>query len=184
MIDNSYQCDTCDKKFNRRSNAKRHIKLVHEGKAQAFNKIKGKSTMEVLQHPDKARAGSMLHGMGAGKHKDLPSPDAEEELLAEILGKIRKPFEELESLVVDKAEIPKALYLSRQITVSFLSSDPVKALQDSVDYINALKLKKKLVNYIVQSDNIDPIKAESFFIETFKTGKYYRNRIKSRANTV
>ena len=81
-------------------------------------------------------------------------------------------------------EIPKALYLSRQITSSFLSSDSVKALQDSVDYISTFKLKKKLVNYIVQSDKTDPIKAESFFTETFRTGKYYRNRIKSRTNTV
>ena len=58
--------------------------------------------------------------MDVGKHTDLPGSDKEEELLAEILGKIRKPFEELESLVADLIEIPKALYLSRQITVSFL----------------------------------------------------------------
>ena len=42
MLYNNYQCDSCDKKFSRRSNAKRHINVVHEGKARAFNKIKGK----------------------------------------------------------------------------------------------------------------------------------------------
>lgn len=180
MIDNSYQCDSCDKKFSRRSNAKRHIEVIHEGKARAFNTIKGKSTAEVLQHLDKSRAGSMIPGMDAGNHKDPLGSDMEEELLDEILGKIRKPFQELESLAADQSEIPKAQYLSRQITASFLSSDPVKILQDSVNYTNIFKLKKKLVNYIVKSDNVDQIKAESFFIETIKTGKYYRNRIKSR----
>ncbi|TVP40366.1 C2H2-type zinc finger protein [Candidatus Nitrosocosmicus arcticus] len=184
MLENSYQCDTCDKKFSRRSNAKRHIKVVHEGRARAFNKITGKSTVEVLQHPDKSRTGSLPLGMDAGKHIDLLSSDMEEELLSEILEKIRKPFEELESLVADQSEIPKALYLSRQITASFLSSDPVKILQELVNFIRIFKLKIKLVNYISKSDNIDSKKAESFFIETFKTGKYYMNRIKSRTNTV
>lgn len=184
MLENSYQCNTCNKKFSRRSNAKRHIKVIHEGRAQAFNKITGKSTVGVLQHPDKTRTGSLPLGMDAGKHKDLPSSDMEEGLLSEILEKIRKPFEELESLVADQSEIPKALYLSRQITASFLSSDPVKILQDSVNFIRIFKLKKKLVNYISRSENVDSIKAESFFIESFKTGKYYRNRIRSKTNTV
>ena len=77
--------------------------MVHEGKARAFNKIKGKSTVEVVQHPDKSRADSMPPGMDGGEHEDLLGYHMEEILLTEILGKIRKPFEELESLIVDYA---------------------------------------------------------------------------------
>ncbi len=139
--------------------------------------------MGVLQHPDKSRTGSLPLGIDAGKHKNLLNSDMDEDLLSEILEKIRKPFEELESLVADLSEIPKALYLSRQITDSFLSPNPVNFLQDSVNFIRIFKLRIKLINYISKSDNVDLKRAESFFTETFKTGKYYRNKIKSKTNT-
>jgi hypothetical protein len=107
----------------------------------------GKITVDLFQQSEKSRTGSLPPGTDTGNQKDLGS-DWEEKLLNVILEKIRKPFEELESLVANLSEIPKAQYLSTQIMSSFLSSESVNVLQGSIDYINTYESKKRLIIYI------------------------------------
>lgn len=178
MRDNSYQCDSCNRKFSRRSNANRHIKVVHMGNAIAFNKITGKSSTETYRHPYNSRMGLLPPGMDLGGLEDIKSSPEDEELLTEILEKIRKPFEDLESLVVNLDENSRARYLAETITSSFLTSDPVKIIQDTVDLTRTFKFKKKLVDYISRRNNTNNSQAQAILIEALKMGKYYRNRVK------
>jgi hypothetical protein len=63
------------------------------------------------------------------------SSSEDEELMTEILEKIRKPFEDLESLILDLDENSRVYYLTETIMVSFLSPDPEIIIQDWVGRI-------------------------------------------------
>lgn len=112
------------------------------GNALAFNKVRGKSSAEINQHPNKQRIGSLPPDMSFGGLERFIGSNKDEELLAEILEKIRKPFEDLESLVANLREDQRTIYICGEITASLLSSDPVNTLQASVDITRAFKLKK------------------------------------------
>jgi hypothetical protein len=112
---------------------------------------------------------------------DASRTDEDEEaerMLVEILEKIRKPFEELELLTENQSEPQRSTYLSNQISMALLSSDPLKTLENVVYFIKAFKMRIRMGTYISRSNNITSSKAQILLTQNFKLGGYYRNKIK------
>lgn len=178
MHGNGYQCDSCNKTFSRSYNANRHIKAIHKDNALAFNMVTGKSSSEVPQPLNILNEDLLPSGMNFNEYNLLGTPIEEAAALIDIIGKIKKPFETLESSILHIPEVQRIFYLSNLLISSLLSSDPVKIIQDSVDLVQSYKFKNKIVKYISQRNSSDSISAEILLLETFKGGKYYRNRMK------
>lgn len=78
-------------------------------------------------------------GMGFGRYENLANSTKEEEeeiLFIEILEKIWKPFEDLWLSVASIKEGQWASYISEQVIIALLSSDPVIQLWVPVDLKN------------------------------------------------
>lgn len=117
--------------------------------------------------------------MNPGEFKSPKISPEDDELLTELLEKIRKPFEDLESLLLGLDENSRIRYLTETIATSFLSSDPPRIIQDTVDLVRTFKFKKKLVGNISRSNNIKNLVAYELLFESLKIGRYYRNKTKS-----
>ena len=188
MLNNYYQCDSCNSSFTRKSNAYRHIQTIHRGKASAFNIVKGKISSTNIQ--DKIRIGR--ESLPPDLKFDYPQNDASrtdeeeeaERIMVEILEKIRKPFEELELLTVNQSEPQRSTYLSNHLSMALLSSDPARTLEDIVSFIKAFKMRRRIGTYISRSINITPSEAQILLTENLKLGGYYRNKIKIRRKSV
>jgi hypothetical protein len=105
-----------------------------------------------------------------------------ERILIEILEKMRIPFEELELFTTYLIEPQRSTYLSNQITMALLSSDPAGTLQDIVSFIKVFKMRKRIGSYISRNANLDLFLSDMQLVETLKAGKYYRKHENSARN--
>lgn len=188
MPNNSYQCDSCNNTFTRKSNANRHIRTIHQGGASAFNVVTGKSSASTTEEPKHIGMESLPPDMDFELFQSNVSRTDEEEeaerTLVEILEKIRKPFEELEILTLNQSEPQRSKYLSNHISMALLSSDPIRTLEDVVSFIKAFKMRGRIGTYISRSINITPLEAQILLTENLKLGGYYRNKIKLKRKSV
>jgi hypothetical protein len=74
-------------------------------------------------------------------------------ILEDILRKIRKPFERLEILTANESEPQRSAYLSSHLTMALLSSDPVRTIEDTVYFIEAFRMRKRIASYISRTSN-------------------------------
>jgi hypothetical protein len=188
MPNNSYQCDSCNSTFTRKSNAKRHILTIHQGGASAFNIVTGESLASTIEEPKHIGIESLPAGMDFELFQGNASRTDEEEeverILVEILEKIRKPLEELEELTVNQSESQRSKYLSNQISMALLSSDPLRTLEDVVSFIKTFKMRGRIGTYISRSINLTPSEAQILLSQNLKLGRYYRNKMESKRKSV
>ena len=185
---NYYQCDSCNSTFTRKSNANRHIQTIHQGRASAFNIVTGKSSAPTTEEPKNIGRESLPPDMDFELFQSNASRTDEEEeaerVLVEILEKIRKPFEELELLTANQPDPQRSTYLSKNISIALLSSDPVRTLEDIVSFIKGVKMRIRMGSYISRSNNIAPSEALILLTHNLKLGAYYRNKIKLKRKSV
>ncbi len=147
-----------------------------------------KSSASTIEEPKHIGIESLPPGMDFELFQGNASRTDEEEeverILVEILEKIRKPFEELEELTVNQSESQRSKYLSNQISMALLSSDPLRTLEDVVSFIKIFKMRGRIGTYISRSINLTPSEAQILLSENLKLGRYYRNKMESKRKSV
>ena len=157
-----YVCNRCNKKFNRKWNALRHNRDIHHGLAIVYNKTTG----FVFQNSKQSD--------NITNFDPLYEYEIEEQNIVAIFGMLMQPFSELEKELDGNAE-DKINYLYRLVVGALLSSDPVKMLQDTLDFNHSLKGKAKIVSYVAKGMHIDNIRAEQYLNEIIRNSKYFKN---------
>ncbi len=125
MSENVYECNSCLYKTPRRTNANRHIRLIHNGDAIALNAKTGKlsSQKQITNHKSKA--------------------DLETQIIYDIFNDIITPFERLEFLIRFFPEQMKVKSLSDTLVESLLNVEPHKVINEKIKTIqNDLPIAK------------------------------------------
>ncbi len=149
---NDYRCNRCKKNFSRKWNALRHNEQIHYGLATIFNKKTG---------------GLFINSNGSnnGAGESYENED-DEQIITDIFGRLIQPFEELEkTLSGDVQQIELTNYLSDTIIGALSSSDPVKSIQDTLNFNHSIKGKEKMVSYVAREMNISPHQAEIYLAD-------------------
>ena len=125
MSENVYECNSCLYKTPRRTNANRHIRLIHNGDAIALNAKTGKlsSQKQITNHKSEA--------------------DLETQIIYDIFNDIITPFERLEFLIRFFPEQMKVKSLSDTLVESLLNAEPHKVINEKIKTIqNDLPIAK------------------------------------------
>lgn len=125
MNENLYECNSCLYKTPRRTNANRHIRLIHNGDAIALNAKTGKlsSQKQITNHKSEV--------------------DLEAQIIYDIFNDIITPFERLEFLIRFFPEQIKVKSLSDTLVESILNADPHKVINEKIKTIqNDLPIAK------------------------------------------
>jgi hypothetical protein len=153
------------KNFSRKWNALRHNDQMHYGLAIIFNKKTGAKFTN-------------SNGSNNGADESYEHED-EEQIITDIFGRLIQPFEELEkALGAYIPQIELANYLSKIIIEALSSSDPVKSIQETLNFKHSVKGKEKMVSYVSRGMNIPPYQAEIYLAELIKDSRYYKNYTK------
>lgn len=81
-------------------------------------------------------------------------PETNEKSILDIVGKMLQPFEELEILYIHKSEHEKIKNPSELLVEALSTSNPVRALNDALEYHRSLRAKIKFIEYISTSMNV------------------------------
>ncbi|CAN5779243.1 hypothetical protein BH23THE1_BH23THE1_20920 [soil metagenome] len=139
MTENVYECDSCMYKTPRRTNANRHIRLVHNGTAIAFNnKTRRLSTQKSTTN-----------------HKNKSEIDLESQIIYDIINDVMGSFERLESLVRFFPEQMRVKFLSDTLITSLLYTEPHKVINEKIKTIQNELPMVKLSNYISASNKME-----------------------------
>ncbi|WP_415310697.1 hypothetical protein [Candidatus Nitrosocosmicus sp. FF01] len=125
-----YSCNQCNKNFKRKWNALRHNKKIHHELAIIFNKTNG----FVYQNSKESN--------NVTNFDPLYEQEVEEQNIVDIFGKLMHPFAELEKELDGSLESNKVNYLSTLVVGALASSDPVKTLQDALQFQPVNKREK------------------------------------------
>lgn len=130
MSENVYECNSCLYKTPRRTNANRHIRLIHNGDAIALNKKTGKlsSQKPITNHKSEV--------------------DSEAQIIYDIFNDIAPSFERLEFLVRFFPEHMRVKTLSDTLIASLLNTEPHKVIDEKIKTIQKDLPIAKLSNYI------------------------------------
>lgn len=130
MSESVYECNSCLYKTPRRTNANRHIRLIHSGNAIALNKKTGKlsSQKPITNHKSEV--------------------DLEAQIIYDIFNDIAPSFERLEFLVRFFPEHMRVKSLSDIIIASLLNTEPHKVIDEKIKTIQKDVPIAKLSNYI------------------------------------
>lgn len=127
-----YQCSSCSYKTTRASNANRHIKLKHEGRANAYNYKKQKfSIKNKLSLTD-----------------DLSELEIEDLRIKKILEKITEPFEILQETTKSLKELQRAEFINTVVLKSLESNNPAKTLTNANTSLKCDLLLQRLAEYM------------------------------------
>lgn len=74
--------------------------------------------------------------------------------------------------------IKRTNYLSNIIIGALSSSDPVKMIQNTLNFNHSIEGKVKIVSYVAQGMNISPNQAEIYLAKLIKSKSYYKNYTK------
>jgi hypothetical protein len=154
-----YECNSCKYKSTRKTNANRHIKIIHNGNARAFDFKTGK---------DSASASNKHHFQEHGletKTEGLP--------LSRAIENIHKPFETLEKLSSILPDNQRYHYLSDTIKFSFLTKDPAKFIEDQIKEFRSTFYLRRLAVYLAKDESMSMsiLQAEEY-IKTSLTSCY------------
>lgn len=158
-----YSCNQCNKNFKRKWNALRHNKKIHHELAIIFNKTNG----FVYQNSKESN--------NVTNFDPLYEQEVEEQNIVDIFGKLMHPFAELEKELDGSLESNKVNYLSTLVVGALASSDPVKTLQDALNFNRSLKGKVKIVSYVAKGMGISNLQAEHYLNEIIRNSKYFKN---------
>ena len=158
-----YVCNQCNKKFNRKWNALRHNRQMHHELAIIYNKNNGFIFQNSKQSSNMA---------DSDHHYEY---EIEEQNIVDIFGKLIHPFSELEKELDGNNESHKINYLSTLIVGALNSSDPVKMLQDALQFSRSVKGKVKIVSYVARDMHISPMQAEQYLNEIIRNSEYFKN---------
>lgn len=147
-MQNYYECNSCNYKSTRKTNANRHIKLVHKGNAHAFNFKTGQASST---HSDKT--------LTQRTKADVSVDDA---LFVQSIGKMMEPFESLESLSAVLPPNIKNYYLSQILRISLLTNDPAAFINEQVKQNRSYFFLRKLATYLSNTGPLSVSKAENF----------------------
>ncbi|HEU5119602.1 MAG TPA: hypothetical protein VFT71_01330 [Candidatus Nitrosocosmicus sp.] len=160
-----YVCNQCNKKFNRKWNALRHNSQIHHGLAIVYNKTTG------FIFQDSKQSNNMTD------FDPIYEYDIEQQNIVDIFGKLVQPFSELEKEFDGNAS-DKINYLYTLVVGALNSSDPVKMLQDALNFYRSAKGKAKIVSYVAKGMGIDNIRAEQYLNGIIRNSKYFKNYTK------
>jgi hypothetical protein len=158
-----YVCNQCNKKFNRKWNALRHNKQIHHELAIVYNKTNGFVFQNSKQSDNKTES-DLLYEY-----------EIEEQNIVNIFGKLIQPFSELEKELYRNTESDKIEYLSTLVVGALNSSDPVKTLQDALQFSRSVNGKVKIVSYVAKGMRISTIQAEQYLNGIIRNSKYFKN---------
>ena len=158
-----YTCNQCNKNFKRKWNALRHNKKIHHELAIIYNKTNG----FIFQNTKRSN--------NLTKFDPVYEHEIEEQNIVDIFGKLIHPFSELEKELDGNNESHKINYLSTLIVGALNSSDPVKMLQDALQFSRSVKGKVKIVSYVARDMHISPMQAEQYLNEIIRNSEYFKN---------
>jgi hypothetical protein len=159
-----YSCTGCKKKFSRKWNALRHNNQIHHGLAIIYDISTGWASKD----------NEDTNILKLSEPQDSWSTD---QAILNILGKMLQPLMELENnLIIPEPQ--KTEFFATLIMGSLISSDPVKMIQNAVEFNRSIRGKSKVISYISRSKQIDPIQAEVYVNSLIKNGRYYKNYTK------
>jgi hypothetical protein len=158
-----YRCNQCNKNFKRKWNALRHNKKIHHDLAIIFNKTNG----FVYQNSKESN--------NVTNFDPIHEQEVEEQNIVDIFGKLMHPFTELEKELYGSLESNKVNYLSTLVVGALANSDPVKTLQDALNFNRSLKGKVKIVSYVAKGMGISNLQAEHYLNEIIRNSKYFKN---------
>ncbi len=95
-----------------------------------------------------------------------------------IFGRIMQPFTEYEKELNGLSESQKINNLSALIVGALSSTDPVKMIQDNLNFIRSVNGKAKIVSYVAKSMKISSVQAEHYLNQLIKSSRYFKNYTK------
>lgn len=153
-----YECNSCNYKSTRKTNANRHIKLIHNGNATAFNfKTGTDSSSESNKHQFQKSSLEMIEG---------------ESQLSRVVENIHEPFETLEKLSTVFPGTVRYHYLSNILKISFLTKDPAKFIGNQIKERRSAFYLRKLAIYLASDKSMTINQAEEY-IKTSITSCYH-----------
>ena len=158
-----YTCNQCNKNFKRKWNALRHNKKIHHELAIIYNKTNG----FIFQNSKRSN--------NLTKFDPVYEHEIEEQNILDIFGKLMQPFRELEKELDGLTESDKIMNLGTLIVGALDSSDPVKILQDALQFNRTLAGKERMVSYVAMNNRMTNIQAEQYLNEKIKRSKYFKN---------
>src|SRR3712207_781877 len=113
-----YECNSCSYKSSRRSNAIRHIKIVHKGNA-------------VIHNLNEVRE-SISNNNNDLNDKNSVKDDADQRF-SDVIEKMLIPLEKLEKLTSNIPEKERNDYLSNILLLSLLTKDPGNFIKNAIE---------------------------------------------------
>jgi len=158
MSENVHECHSCMYKTPRRTNANRHIRLIHNGNAIALNKKTGKLSSQ----------------------KPITNHKSEVELEAQIIydffNDILPSFERLELLVKYFPEQMMVNFLSETLVTALLDPEPHKIINEKIKILQNNLPIAKLSNYISVYKKLEFPVATVFRIQLARNSPSYKFR--------
>jgi hypothetical protein len=143
-----YECNSCNYKSPRKTNANRHIKLIHKGNALAFNFKTGTDSSSASNNSQIQKYSLEMF--------------AEESQLTRAIDNIHRSFEILEKLSSVFPDRARYQYLSNILKISFLTKDPAKAIEDQIKENRSIFYLRKLAIYLANDKSISINEAEEY----------------------
>lgn len=106
---------------------------------------------------------------------DLPEEMVVDQAVLDILEKMLQPLSELEIEYHNHQDPERTRFISNLLAGALISSDPIKVIQNQVNFTRSVKGKQKIVSYISRGINMNPILAEQYIDTLIKKSKYYKN---------
>lgn len=156
-----YNCNSCNRSFSRKWNANRHIQLVHNGYAVAFNIKTGKFSYEKNDNIS---------------NQINRSSDAEDQKILNIINKILLPFEDLEKLAAENWGEAKDGYLSDLLISALYSTNPIEVLKNALEYNRSIFGLKKMTQYISTRQKIPAANAEILLKELIRSSRLFKSQ--------
>ncbi|MDN5845657.1 MAG: hypothetical protein L0H53_05215 [Candidatus Nitrosocosmicus sp.] len=101
--------------------------------------------------------------------------EGDEQIILDIFGKLIQPFEDLEKPLSDVQEIDRTTYLSNVIVGALSIFDPIKSIQNTLNFCHSIKGKVKIVSYVSRRMKIPHHQAEVCLAELIRSSRYYDN---------
>jgi hypothetical protein len=101
----------------------------------------------------------------------------DEEKISKVFGKTLPLIEELDSLLSDVPAEKRIDTVGQIIMSSLMSSNPFKAMRNTINFHNSIKGMKKALYIVAASRNILPAQAQELLRLTILNAPYFKNKL-------
>jgi hypothetical protein len=101
----------------------------------------------------------------------------DEEKISKVFGKMLPLIEELESLLSDTPTAERTGIVGQIIMTSLMTSNPVKAMRDAINFHNSIKGTKKASHLVAAWKNIPPVQAQELLRSTIMNAPYFKRKL-------